>query len=282
VIGPHEERRLQDPERVNDADRRSIDEARDRVLEQRNDEEIRAVHVLVERLPQIEQSWRPVGLDAQNLVSNSASAAVAPIAEGPAAELIGDVAPSSELDQLARQVSDMRREFATARAEDVRWNKQRYLIAIAGLTCSVAGLGLGLLFHFLSGSGGNDAPPDVTQSMRTLADRLRDQSDADYWEGIAKFVESTTPRPTLADQVFFCSYTVKLFEYQLDTWTWDHNTDILAVVKQFKDLYHRSGDATPGVYRHIGTVKYKNRKLPRAIAAKYLGFALMDLIRTPA
>lgn len=159
---------------------------------------------------------------------------------------------------------------------------RRWILINIGLLVA-SGLGYTiyeLLRRKSKGEGDSDieVPQELKDKLQELVDKWSKASDSAYWEDFANSIDSglvikgEQQSFTIADQIIFLNLTIATSPLK-ELWIWDSAIDAEKNAEEIKK-FHDSSKKVSDIYRHVLEVKYKNRAMPRAIAAKQLQIVL--------
>lgn len=202
------------------------------------------------------------------------------------AEGFAEVESNTEMDSLLKKRKTVMDKVKESDPESKNWNTKRFLAKCLALT-TISGGVLALLFELAyrdaNGKSSDDIdsiPDDEKEKISELLEKWKSQSDSDYWNSLANFVDSNNEdfRLSIADQILFMNYTIE-YSPCITPWIWDKTQDKVDKVNQLIDVYNKNGSKTSAMFRAVTTIIYNGTPLPRAISADILSLALSWIIQ---
>lgn len=197
---------------------------------------------------------------------------------------VSDLTPDQRLKDMENRVKEVTDTVAKAKDSAKQYNVSRYLAALFGisLTTAAAVALMESLIRAANGDPTGDIPisSDTLAQIRGLVDGWKKQSDTDYWNSLADYVDKkskTSDALTVADQIVFMNYTIELCP-PLTPFFWNKETDKAAMADQLVAT-SKKGTDLPGLYRSLPALQYAQpgqsaTPLPRAVAADVARLAL--------
>jgi hypothetical protein len=196
-----------------------------------------------------------------------------------AGEGIADPAVDDRLQRLENRLDAAMRDIARASEGDKKWNTEKYIAAstaILAVGVALADIIYQILSDTAKGKSDSNVPTDedTKAKIRELIKKWNGQSDADYWNNLALYVEKN--ECSVGDQILFMNYTIDL--YPGVPWIWETASDKADMVDRAFDLYTSAGSETREMYKQISSFQYKDVSLPRPVAADVLRYALVRIL----
>jgi hypothetical protein len=99
-------------------------------------------------------------------------------------------------------------------------------------------------------------------------------SEAEFWQSLADFVDRQAPRP-FTEQLLFSQLTLDLANHiRSDQWVWQSPGDVLTMVGDLANTI--ASDGLSAAYRALPNLVYQGRPLTRAVAADLISRALIS------
>jgi len=199
--------------------------------------------------------------------------------------VVADPAPDARLEKMEDRLTDVTDTAAKAKDSAKQYNVSRYLAALFGISLT-ATAAIALLEYLTRAANGQPTddlppiPPDTLAQIRDIVERWKGQSDTDYWNSFANYVEKNPGALTLADQIVFMNYTIELCP-PANPFLWDNAKDKAAMADRLV-ADSKNGTNLPGLYRSLPALQYQGAALPRAVAADVARLALAWLVPEPA
>jgi hypothetical protein len=182
-------------------------------------------------------------------------------------------------DTLTRTLDNV---AAKADAPSRQFNVTRFLAGVFGMAVVVAAAVVLLEYLTRSSQGQptDDLPPvpeETQQQIQDLVTQWKAQTDAQYWESLAVYVEKHPGALTGADQILFLNYTIQLSPPAIP-FIWDTQADKVSVVEGLIKT-SPNGAALPAMYRALPGLTYQGSPIPRAVAADCARLAIAWVTR---
>jgi hypothetical protein len=99
-------------------------------------------------------------------------------------------------------------------------------------------------------------------------------SEADFWNNMADFVDANKPRP-FEEQLLFTQFTADIaVALRKPQWTWATPKDKLDQIAKLSESIQTDG--LSAAYRSLPTISYEGKALPRVVAADLMSLALTE------
>lgn len=198
-----------------------------------------------------------------------------------ASEGIANPEADIRIQDLDRRLNECMRKINEADEKDKKWNTEKFIAASTAILA--VGVALSdIIYQIISDKNkdkdDSNVPTDeeTKKKIRELVKKWNEQTDKEYWENMAVYVEQNNDTCTLGDQILFMNYTIDLFPGI--SWIWDTASDKADMVDRLYDIYKKSGSKTSEMFRQVTSLKYNDMVMPRPVAADVLRYALSKII----